>query len=73
MTAALGGSLLGVALMGFGALLLSAIPNVGSSSVGLNEWGGTALFVSGSAFLLVSAVVLPALWAIREDRTSPPQ
>lgn len=71
MAAALGGSLLGVAFMAFGALFLSDITN-GGSSAAVYAYGGSALFVSGALFLLVSAVLVPVLWALRSERTTPP-
>lgn len=67
----LGGSLLGVSFMALGTLMLSAATNVSNqgNAASLDLLGGSVLFLSGSAFLLFSAILIPALRAIRAEST----
>lgn len=71
---AVGGSLIGVVFMALGGLFLAAAwsnaPNGSYFGVGLVE--GSVFFSVGSSFLLLSAILIPSLRAIRESGSERP-
>jgi len=54
-----GGGLVGSVLMAFGAVLMSAAYSAANNEV-LNLVEGTAFFVVGAAFVIVSLILVPA-------------
>ena len=67
----LGGSLIGVAFMALGGLMLSAASNAGNSAT-TDLFAGSVLFAAGAAFLLVSLILIPALRAIQRESPQRP-
>lgn len=65
----LGGSLLGIGFMVLGSLMLSAGANTGGNPAVIDVYGGSVLFLAGSAFVLFSAILIPALRAIRAENS----
>jgi len=65
-----GGGVIGLVLMVIGALLFSAASNVGGTNVFIDLFEGATLFSVGAAFVIVSAIILPARRAL-ELETAP--
>jgi hypothetical protein len=61
---------IGLVLMVIGALLFSAASNVGGTNGFIDLVGGATLFSVGVAFVVVSAIILPARRARELETTS---
>jgi hypothetical protein len=66
-----GGTIVGLIFAALGELMLSAAYTVGGADATFDLVQGAAFFGVGSAFLLVSAILLPGLRAIRLESESP--
>ena len=64
-----GGGLIGLVLMVVGALLFSASSTTGGTNVVVDLFEGATLFSVGAAFVIVSAIILPARRALELETT----
>jgi hypothetical protein len=72
LAAVVGGAILGIAFGAFGTLLLLSAFSSSVAHPGINAFVGATFFLAGSAFILVSVIVLPALRAMKmETRPAP--